>query len=141
MKRALQPDEKKAEVGIDLPQPQMDERAATLTTREKITLGADSLQRKMITAAKEIVRLECDKSVTWQEYQEAVEKRVFCTPETVLFLLGKEWIKLTEESLVYVGIDRGTAAKLILEYRLSCRQNNRVSWVLPRIDRHEGGTR
>jgi hypothetical protein len=69
-----------------------------------------------------------------REYDIARAKRFFCTPDDVLYKLGNEWIKVTEENLVKVGVSPGIATFVLKQIRKSCERTNKVGWVLPRLE-------
>jgi hypothetical protein len=158
---------KKAAGGIILQQPQMD-RAATLRLAEESTIDADSLQQKMKEAATRFVELSqsisnwIEDSETSAPIKELIKTykrqyaRVFFhylyrTPVAVMFRLGSEWIKLTEEKVaeattkvcpdVIAGRLPATtqAVFLLSNAKTYCKDHGKVSWALPRISKREGG--
>lgn len=69
-----------------------------------------------------------------REYDIARAKRFFCTPDDVLYKLGgREWVKVTEENLVKVGVSRANAKFVLKQIRKSCERTNKVGWLLPKL--------
>lgn len=137
---------------IRQPAPQID-RAATHTAQGEFNTGAAELQQKMKIAAKKIVELD-----DWLQDQEPAPNEdhyamctrvltplIHCIPNgqsaTVFFRLDKTWIKLTKENVadafrnLFSSSDEAEAsAKYILKgLRAICKEQGRVSWVLPKL--------
>jgi hypothetical protein len=151
--------EKEAEVGINLQQPQDLINKAAQPARLVEGNGsseAAELQEKMKEAAEKFVDLIGDFIVSKYEpktcdlsYLALANKvfgpRVYCTPSAVLLRFKGGWVRLTTE---YVAEAAGpfppsfNATKYVDDYltlaRMVCKKRGQVGWVLPRIHK-EGG--
>jgi hypothetical protein len=143
--------EKKADGAIALHQPQMDDQtAATLTTtqRDEFTVGAGNLQEKMRAAAKAFAELESSYSRPEYRDEPLVERLlpyIHCTPGgAVLFRLGDEWVKLTEENLTaafqivwpaYESCHQTMTTYWLSKLRKTAKKYGKVSWVLPKLQK------
>jgi hypothetical protein len=89
-----------------------------------------------VEAARETYSFEWGKQDlgSIREYDIARAKRFFCTPDDVLYKLGgREWVKVTEENLVKVGVSPGNAKFVLKQIRKSCERTNKVGSVLPKL--------
>jgi hypothetical protein len=104
--------------------------------REEYSSGAAELQDKMKIAAKKLVEL--DDACSGEVY-----KKYHCLPgkpPTVVFRLGDEWLKITEENLteafksLFPELDAEWEASFLLKnIRSVCKAYGKVSWTLPRL--------
>ena len=159
--------EKEAEVGINLQQPQdLINKAAQ---PERLVEGngsseAAALQEKRQMAAEKFVGLvRTFWGYLYEPYVRNLPKlikedvaadevfgpHIYCTPDAVLIKLGNEWLRLTTEDVaeafknVYPPYYKGaTATKYADEYltkaRMVCKKRGQVGWVLPRINKKGG---
>ena len=136
------------------------ERAATLTaTREESTPEAAELQRKMKEAAVKFVKLYQDLGETklirapGQTLFEACEElearvlggRIYCTPEpAVMFRLGGQWIKLTDEYVTKASEAIAEAEEVPAEWYAGralkfaknwAKETGNIGWVFPKLGR------
>jgi hypothetical protein len=112
--------------------------------REEFTRGTAKLQEKMKVAAKEFANLE-HSNRGWiyepeyrdQPFELLVAERflpyVHCTPEIILFRLGNEWIKLTEQNLGESLGSEENAKWWLTELHKAAKKYGKVSWALPKL--------
>ena len=140
MKR-LPPDEKETEVGINLQQPQMDDRAAQPEQlfEGEISSGAAELQEKMEAAAKEFCEILTNKWCLWWDLDhiprdlylfKELSPYVRCTQMGVFYPYGGQWIRMTKENMV--------DPQALEEVHKAFKKHGDVSWTLPKLQK-EGG--
>ena len=134
---------KKAEVGIDLPQPQMDERAPQPTKlfEGESSSGDAELQEKMEMATKEFNSLLIDRlcrrfdpefeSMPRDQFIfQVLSPSVQYTPRGIFYLFEGQWVRLIEADI----FDRNAPEDI----RKAFKRYGKVNWTLPRIKK--GGT-
>jgi hypothetical protein len=124
-----------------------------LATRGKSTTEEADLQEKMRAASKafnDLIRAVEDAEFTTAKAYEQLRTKLwgdclYCTPShTVLFKLGGEWIKVTEENVAEAGKEVAEAQEVspesyariaLQDVILWAEEAGRVGWVLPKLDK------
>lgn len=152
--------EKKKPVHAAIRKPAFKSNYRTFERQEENSLEGAELQSKREVAAMKFVSLhwEIDQSSfditpapgqSFIEAYEELENRVwgnyiFCTPQFVMFRLGKQWVKLTDENVTKASetiaeaceVEPEPYARIALrDARHWAKRVGRVSWILPRLGR------